>query len=313
LEVGVNKFSKKQKVLAVSCLVFCLTTATIWEFSKTKPRELTLDEKGAQAILNNDLVAFKSFIKAGGKPENHFKFQASDSSSEPVGVKAFKKDQIAWTIAEALVAYERVEFIEYLQQQKISFVKQSSDGKRDIVSLAVESNNPQVFKAILKENPDLTKKYGEEKKNLLHIASKSCSANLADLLHNSGKFSAQDKQKDGATALTIAASSDCVPMITFWQGKNEDFAAKDGKGKSAIQILKENKSEIAAEIAKSIKASEAIRKPASVTVKLSPKVPDFYKLRKYPKDVLADPSLLVDPEIRPLDSDSTAEYTEFAD
>lgn len=307
------KFSKKQKVLAVSCLVFCLTTATIWEFSQTKPHELTLDQKGAEAILKNDLVAFKSFIKAGGKPENIFKPQHGASGNESTGVNAFKKDQIAWTIAEALVAYERVEFIEYLQQEKIPFMKQSNDGKADIVSLAVESNNPQVFQAIMKEKPDLSKTYGEEKKNLLHIASSSCSANLADILHNSGKFSAQDKQKDGSTVLTVAAASDCVPMITFWQGKNEDFSAKDGKGKSAIQILKANKSEAAAEIAKSIESSQANRKPASVTVKLSPKVPDFYKLRKYPKDVLADPALLVDPEIRPLDSDSTAEYTEFAD
>lgn len=309
-----NRFSKKQKILAVSCLVFCLTTTTVWKLSHEAPHELTLEQKGAEAILKNDLVAFKAFIKAGGKPENLFKPQPSDAGTvEPVGVKAFKKDQIAWTIAEALVAYERVEFIEYLQQEKVPFVKQSNDGKADIVSMAVESNNPQVFQAILKEKPDLKKEYGEQKKNLLHIASSSCSMNVADILHNSGMYSAQDMQKDGSTPLTIAAASDCVPMITFWQGKNEDFSAKDGKGKSAIQILKENKSEVAAEIAKSIEASTASRKPASVTVKLSPKVPDFYKLRKYPEDVLADPALLVDPEIRPLDSDSTAEYTEFAD
>jgi len=309
----VNKFSKKQKILAVSCLVFCLTTATIWQFSKPTTPELSLNEKGAEAILKNDLVAFKSFIKAGGKPEHLFKPHHHVPATEPEGVKAFKKDQMAWTIAEALVAYERVEFIEYLQQEKISFVKQTNDGKADIVSLAVESNNPKVFQAILKEKPNLKKEYGEEKKNLLHIASSSCSMNVADILHNSGMYSAQDMQKDGSTPLTIAAANDCVPMITFWQGKNEDFSAKDGKGKSAIQILKANKSEAAAAIAKSIEASQPTRKPASVAVKLSPKVPDFYKLRKYPKDVLADPALLVDPEIRPLDSDSTAEYTEFAD
>ena len=309
-----NRFSKKQKILAVSCLVFCLTTATVWQFSNPKSPELSLNEMGAEAILKNDLVAFKSFIKAGGKPEHLFKpTHAPVAGSESPGIKAFKNDQVAWTIAEALVAYERVEFIEYLQQEKINFVKQTDDGKADIVSLAVESNNPQVFQAILKEKPNLKKEYGEEKKNLLHIASTSCSMNVADILHNSGMYSAQDMQKDGSTPLTIAAANDCVPMITFWQEKKEDFTAKDGKGKSAIQILKANKSEAAAAIAKSIEASQATRKPASVTVKLSPKVPDFYKLRKYPKDVLADPALLVDPEIRPLESDSTAEYTEFAD
>lgn len=309
-----QKFSKKQKVLAVSCLMFCLTTATVWKFSADAPHHLSLEERGTQAILKNDLVAFKAFIKAGGKPETLFKNQLASPMAETAGVKAFKNDQMAWTIAEALVAYERVEFIEYLQNEKISFVKQAADGKEDIVSLAVETNNPAVFQAILREKPDLHKEYGAEKKNLLHIASASCSAGLADILYNSGVYSAQDMQKDGSTPLTIAAAGDCVPMITFWQAKKEDFTAKDGAGKTALQILKANKSEVAAEIAKSVEANQpANRKPASVTVKLDPKVPDFYKLRKYPKDVLADPALLVDPEIRPLDSDSTAEYTEFAD
>ena len=69
-------------------------------------------------------------------------------------------------------------------------------------------NNPELLKAILEEKPDLTIKYGEKKQNLLHIASTGCSDKIAPMLHASGKFNADDKQKDGATPLTIAAERD---------------------------------------------------------------------------------------------------------
>lgn len=297
------KFNKKRLIISVSCLMFCLSGGTyLWMRSGeqtatyTSSNSHSLSDEALLALIKNDQSAFESFLKSGGNV--HAMLPEIDGKS--------------LTVAEGIVYFERIEFIQYLQKNKISFLKQKMDGSEDILALAVAKNNPKIFQALLKEKPDLTVTYGKEKKNLLHLASTHCAHQLTDLLHQHGKFDAHQRQNNGASAMTLAASGNCLPMLTYWKDKKEDFSKEDGRGKSALELLKKNKS---AGISSFVASIQPSRSPASVKpAAVKPVViPDFYKKRKLPKDELVDHSALIEPEIRPLDTDETAEYSEFAD
>lgn len=301
---SVKKVNKKQLIISASCLMFCLTTGSyLWmrsgeettTYTHQAPKE-NLSDEALLALIKNDKTTFTKFIKSGG--DVHAELPAIDGKT--------------YTVAEGLAYFERVEFIKYLQENKISFFKQSSDGSDDMLTLAVKKNNPELFKVLLKEKPDFTHTYGKQKQNLLHVASSQCAHELTDLLHQNGKFDVHEKQKNGASAMTLAASGNCLPMLSYWKEQKEDFAKKDGRGKDALSVLKKNKDAAANAFVASFTpvAKPVARKPASVK---PIKIPDFYKKRKIPKDQLADHSALIEPEIRPLDADETAEYSEFAD
>lgn len=289
--------NKKHLVITTSCLLICVAGGSyfIRHSGDQVSRSQNLSDEALLALIKNDQSAFESFIKKGG---------SLDSQLPAI-------DGMSFTVAEGLAYFERVEFVRYLQKQKIPFFKQSHDGSPDMLSMAVEKNNPELFKLILNEKPDLTETYGENGASLLHLASSRCSHGLTDLLHKSGKFDVHQKQKDGTSAMTQAAAGNCLPMLSYWKEKKEDFTKKDGKGKNALSVLKQNKDAAAAAFVASFEPS---RMPASVTAAAAkPVVPNFYNKRKTPKEELVDYSALVEPEIRPLDAVDTAEFSEFAD
>lgn len=284
----------KKIVVSLSCFVFMLGAGYVWHYSNQTSHsghqvsKAQLSDDALLALIKNDEAAFARFIAAGG-----------DLQSQLPAI-----DGKVYTVAEGISYFERTAFIEYLQKNKISFLKQNPQG--DMLSLAVNKNNPELLNALLKENPDLGMVYGEKNQSLLHLASAGCSHKLADILGKTGKFSADSKQKDGATAVTLAANNDCLPMLSYFKEHNANFTQKDGRGESALSILKKNKDAAVSAFVASFETTA--RKPAS-----APQEVNFYKKRKIPKDQLADHTSLVEPEIRPLDAVETAEHSEFAD
>src|SRR5690606_5930880 len=122
---------------------------------------------------------------------------------------------------------------------------------------------------------------------LLHLASAACSHKLTPFLHEKGKLNWDLKSKEGSTPLTLAAENDCLPMLSYWKEKGADFKLKDGRGLSALSILKKKKD--AALVA--FTESFMVRKPSNV----AKAEPNFYKKRKIPKDQRIDYSMMIEP------------------
>src|SRR5690606_25195515 len=136
-----------------------------------------------------------------------------------------------------------------------------------------------------------------------------CSHKLISMLHEDGKLNWDLRAKDGTTPLTLAATNDCLPVLSYWKEKGADFKAKDGKGMTALSILQKKKDAALAAFAESF----IERKIATVTIVKPAPVPDFYKKRKIPKEQIIDHAAMLEPEDRPLEATETAEFTEFAD
>ena len=213
------------------------------------------------------------------------------------------------TVAEGLSYFERVNFIKYLQANKVKFLKQNKDGKDDIMSLAVAKNNAELFTLLMKENPDLTAVYGDKGYSLMHLVSAGCASKLTSLLHTDKKLSWDTKAKDGSTPLTLAASSDCLAVLSYWKEQKADFNKKDGRGTTAMSVMRGKKDAAMLAFLQSFEIRRD-RVPASAFVE--PEI-NFYKKRIVPKDQKVDYSALIEPEDRPLDATETAEHSEFAD
>jgi hypothetical protein len=251
--------------------------------------EKNLADIALLAIIKNDLPAFKSVIES--QVHVHDLLPAIDGR--------------ALSISEGIAHFERIEFLEFLQQKKISFIQAETKNDYDILSITVGKNNPEMMKLLLKEKPSLEKKYGTQGWSLLHMASAKCSHKLVSLLHEEGNLSWDLKAKDGSTPLTLAAQADCLPVLSYWKEQKANFVAKDGRGLTALSILRQKKDAALAAFA----ASFEVRKTASVKAE----IPNFYKKRVIPKEKRVDYSTMIEPEERPLDANETADFSEFSD
>ncbi|MFL5784895.1 MAG: hypothetical protein ACJ76H_09820 [Bacteriovoracaceae bacterium] len=284
--------NKKNLTIAASMFVGVLAVGTFWQFSKhTTSTGRGGSDDALLALIKNDQASFETWVKNGGDL----------FATLPV------IDGKTMTVAEGLAYFERTDFMKYLQENKITFVKQSKDGKDDIVLLSLKKNNPELFTLVMKENPDLSVKYGEKGWTLLHFAAAGCNHKLAGLLST---LKYDTKAKDGSIPLNLAAANDCLPMLSYWKEHNADFKTKDGRGTTALTILKTKKDAAMVAFAMSFEprtGSTGGRGPAS-----EPEL-NFYKKRVVPADQKIDYSALIEPEDRPLDATETAEHSEFAD
>jgi hypothetical protein len=266
----------------------------LWHFSSPQVAlQKASSDDALLALIKNDQKLFEDYLNRGGQME----------TTLPA------LDGVTYTVGEGLAQFERVSFIKTLQAKKVPFLKQKSGQQFDALSIAVSKNNPDLFELLLKESALLTLSYGKNEYSLLHLASISCAQKLLPYLANE-KNSWSRKAKDGSTPLTLAATHDCLGMLGYWKEMGANFNQADGRGKTAMQILKSKKDPSMMAFVKSFDIS---RKIASVAPAVAPAEISFYKKRKIPKDQMVDYSALVEPETRPLEANETAEYSEFSD
>lgn len=280
----------KHVIIGAFCFVGVIAIALLLMRQKESGNNLVHSEGGLTdlallALIKNDPKSFDEFIKRGGN--------IHDSLPEIDGK--------IYTVAEGISVFERPRFGELLHSAKVPYIKQEKKASFDIMSLAVGKNNLELLKQYHKEVPNYLVLYGKNNENLLHLASSSCSHKVIDFLHREGKLSWELKTKNGASALTIAAESECLPILSYWKENNANFRAKDGRGLTALGILKLKKDAALMAFAQSFEDRNVASGPS------------FYKKRKIPKDQVVDHSALIEPGDRPLDATETAEYTEFSD
>ena len=189
----------------------------------------------------------------------------------------------------------------------MGFIKQDKTKSFDVLSLSIPKNNPELLELLLKENPKLDTGYGDKKWTLLHMASAQCSHKLTSILDEKSGLSWNTKAHDGSTPLTLAAEHDCLPMLSYWKEKKVNFNQKDGRGLTAMAILKKKKD---AALVAFVESFEPKRTIATAAAK---KEINFYRKRKIPKDQIVDPASLIEPEDRPFEANETAEFSEFSD
>lgn len=285
--------NKNRVLISASCLLGLVAVSSIGylKFSKNAHNR-NLTDDALLALIKNDQKAFEGFISAGGN--------LHDSLPEIDGQ--------TYTVAQGLSYFERVSFAKHVHDKKISYVKQDDQAEFDIMTLSIKKNNPELLSQLVLENPKFDMAYGKKGWTLLHLASAQCSHKLTSILHEKGKLNWNQKAKDGSTPLTLAAENDCLPMLSYWKDQKADFKAKDGRGLTALSILKKKKDAALLAFAESFES----RKVASI-VKIVETEPDFYRKRKIPKDQIVDHAGMIEPEDRPLEATETAEHSEFAD
>lgn len=281
---------KKRVVVGAICVLSVAVISTVM-ISKNSKHSGSSDA-ALLALIKNDLGAFENYIQAGGNVHD----------------KLPKLDGAVYTVAQGVAYFERPQFAKYLTDKKVSYVEQNSQADFDIMTIAVKKNNPELFSQLSKEKFDYKMAYGKNGWTLLHMASAWCSQKLVSDLHKKGKLNWDMKAKDGSTPLTLAAQNECLPVLSYWKTEKADFKAKDGKGLSALGILKGKKDPALTAFAESFGS----RKIASVTEEKA-EIPNFYKKRFIPKDQIVDHSAMLEPEDRPLEATETSEYAEFAD
>jgi hypothetical protein len=258
---------------------------------KNSTTERNLGDDALLSLMKNDKSAFISYIKAGG--DVHLKLPAIDGKT--------------YTVAEGIAYFERTAFVDYLQAEKKRFIFQTDKKDYDMLSLTVGKNNPDMLNLLTKEKPIMDLKYGTNGWTLLHMASAECSPKIVGILRETGKLNWDTKALDGTTPLTLAATHDCLPVLSYWKEMKADFNKKDGNGRTALSILKSKKDAALTAFAKSFEPDKVS------VVKVVVAEPDFYKKRSFPKMKAADHSALVEPTDRPEGAVETAEYSEFAD
>lgn len=286
---------KHLTIIAAAFVTGAIGIGSFWQLSQTTTSSPTRggSDDALLALIKNDQSAFESWVKNGG--------DLSALLPEIDGKRL--------TVAEGLAYFERVNFVKYLQANKVKFLKQNKDGKDDILSLAVAKNNPELFSLLMKENPDLTAVYGDKGYSLMHLVSNSCASKLTSILNTDEKLSWDTKAKDGSSPLTLAASTDCLAVLSYWKEQKADFNKKDGRGTSAMSVMRGKKD---AAMLAFLQSFEVRRDQASASRSVEPEI-NFYKKRVVPKDQQIDYSALIEPEDRPLEATETAEHSEFAD
>lgn len=286
--------SNKRVVVSAACLVGVLAVSSIWILNNPKfSSNHNLTDEALLALIKNDQKAFEHFMNAGGNLHDDLP----------------KIDGETYTVAEGIAYFERAAFAAYLHERKTPYVKQDENKAFDIMTLSISKNNPDLLKQLALENPKFPMAYGKNGWNLMHLAAAKCAHKLTPILHDKGKLNWDMKAKDGSTPLTLAAESECLPMLSYWKEMGADFKAKDGRGRTALNILKSKKDAALVAFAQSFEPARTI---ASVTI-VKPAEPDFYKKRKIPKDQIVDHAAMIEPEDRPLEATETAENSEFAD
>lgn len=286
--------SNKRVVVSAACLVGVLAVSSIWVLNNSKfGSNRNLTDEALLALIKNDQKAFEHFINAGGNLHDDLP----------------KIDGETYTVAEGIAYFERTSFGAHLHANKISYVKQDERKPFDIMTLSISKNNPDLLKQLALENPKFAMAYGKNGWNLMHLAAAKCAHKLTPILQEKGKLNWDMKAKDGSTPLTLAAESECLPMLSYWKEMGADFKAKDGRGRTALNILRSKKDAALVAFAQSFDPARTI---ASVTI-VKPAEPDFYKKRKIPKDQIVDHAAMIEPEDRPLEATETAENSEFAD
>lgn len=286
--------SNKRVVVSAACLVGVLAVSSIWVLNNSKfGSNRNLTDEALLALIKNDQKAFEHFINAGGNLHDDLP----------------KIDGETYTVAEGIAYFERTSFGAHLHANKISYVKQDERKPFDIMTLSISKNNPDLLKQLALENPKFAMAYGKNGWNLMHLAAAKCAHKLTPVLQEKGKLNWDMKAKDGSTPLTLAAESECLPMLSYWKEMGADFKAKDGRGRTALNILRSKKDAALVAFAQSFDPARTI---ASVTI-VKPAEPDFYKKRKIPKDQIVDHAAMIEPEDRPLEATETAENSEFAD
>ncbi len=245
------------------------------------------------ALIKNDQKAFEEFIKDHGYLHDNL---------PPI-------DGETYTIAEGIAYFERSEFGRYLNTKKINYVKQNARKNFDIMTLSISKNNPELLNQLAMENPEFGLQYGNNGWTLLHFAAAKCSYKLLPILHEKGKLTWELLAKDGSTPLTLAAQNGCLQMLTYWKKIKANFNAKDGRGMTALSILRRQNDAAIFAFVQSLDHSRTIASATS----LKPNRTDFYKKRKIPKDQIMNHADIVEPEDRPVEAFQTAENSEFAD
>lgn len=284
--------NRKQVTISAACLfgVAALSTMFFYKSGNLSQGRNLLDD-ALLALIKNDQSGFESFIKAGG--DIHGELPEIDGKT--------------YTVAQGVAYFERTAFAKHLHEKKMAFVQQNSSADYDIMTLTITKNNPEMLNQLVFENPKFEMAYGKKGWTMLHMASASCSHKLTAILHQKGKLNWDLKAKDGSTPITLAAENDCLPMLSYWKEHGADFNSRDGRGYSALSILKKKKDAALVAFAESFEA----RQPSSVTIVKAE--PDFYKKRKIPKDQMVDHAAMLEPEDRPLEATETAAHSEFAD
>ncbi|MFP5387559.1 MAG: ankyrin repeat domain-containing protein [Bacteriovoracia bacterium] len=286
--------NNKRAIISAASLLGIIAVSTFWLLTNPKTTDhRSLTDEALLALIKNDHKAFENFIHAGGKVHDNLP----------------EIDGKIYTVAQGIAYFERTKFGEYLSTEKHAYVNQNQSAPYDIMTIATKKNNPDLLKQLAKEKPKFDMTYGKNGWTLLHMASAWCSDKLTSILHEEGKLNWDLQAKDGTTPLTLAALNDCLPMLSYWKEKGADFRAKDGKGQTALSILKKKKDAALSAFAESFEE----RKIATVTVVKKIPVPDFYKKRKIPKEQIVDHAAMLEPEDRPLEATETAEFSEFAD
>lgn len=276
----------KKSYVILAAAVFIGLSFTLW--FKQPSKNLNSDE-ALLSLVKNDLKAFKNYMSKGG------------SIHDPLPLIDGQK----LTIAEGIVYFERSDFLKFVHSKKM---KISTPDSR-IVSIAVEKSNSEIFEMILNEDPAALQ-LNDKKSSLIHMASENCSDKIVKLLHKKTNVSWHTEDVNGRTPLTIASEKECLSIIKYWKENKAHFASKDGRGVSAMDVLKKKKGP---EINKLIDSLEKSVPANSQKVAAAPKVVNFYKKRVIPKDQIINRSSLIEPEARPMEDVETAEHSEFAD
>lgn len=283
---------KKKSIYVGVGIVGVLLTGSFFTWKIMAPQGDLRDE-ALLALIKNDQPAFARFLNRGG--DVHAELPAIDGKT--------------YTIAQGISYFGRASFAKLLQERKVNFIRISKNGEEDILSLAIPKNDPGLLGIFLLDKPELGNKYSTQEYSLLHLASIHCSHRLVSQLNDQGNLRWDQRAKDGSTPLTLAADYECLPVLSYWKEKGADFRSQNGKGQSALSILKKKKSAALVAFAESFES----RIPANAPTAAPKEEPNFYKKRKIPKDQIADHTALVEPEARPVEPVETAEMSEFAD
>lgn len=287
----------KYKIVIGISVLSALGIGSLWKWQSekslltSKGGEKNLSDLALLSLIKNDQKSFESVVEAGVKLED--KLPLIDGKS--------------FSIAEGIVYFERPNFIRYLQGRKKAFIKQVKGNEYDILTIAVSKNNPEILNLLVDEKPHMNLRYGKKELSLLHLASIHCSYKLMDTLSKNGlKWS--DRNKEGKTALTLAAENECLPILSYWKDQKADFKRADGRGINTISILKMKKGAAFTAFVESFESRKIASSDSAPAKEIS-----FYRKRKIPKDQIVDHAALIEPEARPLEATETAEFSEFAD
>ncbi len=285
--------SKKKIVILSTFLLGATTFSAFWGYQQSKKMSFRSPTDDALlALIKNDQKAFEGFVSAGGNV--HDLLPLIDGKS--------------YTVAEGIAYFERTSFANYLHSKKINYISQDEKKEFDIMTLSITKNSPELLKQLSLEKPKYSMAYGTKGWTLIHMASAQCSYRLMEILEKEGKLTWNLKAKDGSTPLTLAAEYDCLPILSYWKKSGADFKMKDGRGMSALAIIRQKKDAAFMAFADSFES----RKIASVGV-VAKAEPNFYKKRQIPKDQIVDHAAMIEPNDRPLEATETSEYSEFAD